>query len=76
MWVPNLIIIDWELLEKFTNTYYITALWKNGKNMTIGVSIVQFVIKVQMIVTIYRVQDYEVLIVNPRRLPKIQDGRH
>ena len=44
--------------------------------MTIGVWIVHFVIKVaklvQMIVTIYRVQAYQVSIVNP----KIQDGRH
>ena len=48
--------------------------------MTIGVSIVHFVIKVpklvQMIVTIYRVQAYQVPIVNPRWPPKIQDGRH
>ena len=45
--------------------------------MTIGVSIVHFVIKVpklvQMIVTIlYRIQAYEVPIVNPRWPPKIQ----
>ena len=42
--------------------------------MTIGVSIVHFVIKVptlvQMIVAIYRVQAYQVPIVNPRWLPK------
>ena len=48
--------------------------------MTIGVSIVHFVIKVpklvQMIVTIYRVQAYQVPIVNRRLPPKIQDGRH
>ena len=47
--------------------------------MTIGVSIVHFVIEVplvQMIVTIYRVQAYQVPIVNPRGPPKIQDGRH
>ena len=29
-----------------------------------------------MIVTIYRVQAYQVPIVNPRWPPKIQDGRH
>ena len=49
--------------------------------MTIGVSIVHFVIKVpklvQMIVTMYyRVQAYRVPIVNPRWPPKIQNGRH
>ena len=48
--------------------------------MTIGVSIVHFVIKVpklvQMIVTIYRVQAYQVPIFNPRWPPKILDGRH
>ena len=48
--------------------------------MTIGVTIFQFVIKVptlvQMIDTIYRVQDYQVPIVNPRWPPKIQDGHH
>ena len=49
--------------------------------MTIGVSIVHFVIKVvnlvQIIVTIYRVQAYQVpIIVNPRWPPKIQEGRH
>ena len=48
--------------------------------MTNATSIVQFVIKVptsiQMIVTIYRVQAYQVPIVNPRWSPKIQDGRH
>ena len=48
--------------------------------MTIGVWSVHFVIKVpklvQMIVTIYRVQAYQVPIVNPRWLPKIQDGCH
>ena len=47
--------------------------------MTIGVSIVHFVIKVpklvQMIVTIYRVQAFKVPIVNTRWRPKIQDGR-
>ena len=47
--------------------------------MTIGVSIVHFVIKVpklvQMIVTIYRVQSYQVPIVNPKWPPKFQDGR-
>ena len=31
---------------------------------------------VQMIVTIYRVQAYQVPIVNPRWPPKNQDGRH
>ena len=31
---------------------------------------------VQMIVTLYRVQAYQVPIVNPRWSPKIQDGRH
>ena len=30
----------------------------------------------QMIVTIYSVQAYQVPIVNPRWPPKIQDGRH
>ena len=49
------------------------------KHMTIRVSIDQFVIKVpkfiQMIVTIYRVLAYQVPIVNPRWLLKIQDGR-
>ena len=53
---------------------------KKWYDMTIGVSIVHFVIKVpklvQMIVTIYRVQAYQIPIVNPRRPPKIQDGRH
>ena len=51
--------------------------------MTIGVSIVHFVIKVpkwvQMIVTLYRIQAYlayQVPIVNPRLPPKVQDGRH
>ena len=48
--------------------------------MTIGVSIFHFVIQVpksvQMIVTIYRVQAYQVPIVNPRWPTKIQDGRH
>ena len=48
--------------------------------MTIGVSIVHFVIKVpnlvQMIFTIYRVQSYQDPIVNPRWPPKIKDGRH
>ena len=48
--------------------------------MTIGVSIVHFVIKVpklvQMIVTIYRVQAYQVPIVNPKWPPKVQDDRH
>ena len=48
--------------------------------MTIGVSIVHFVIKVpklvQMIVTIYRVLAYQVPTVNPRWPPKIQDGHH
>ena len=48
--------------------------------MTKGVSIVHFVIKaselVKIIVTIYRVQAYQVPIVNPRWQPKIQDGRH
>ena len=29
---------------------------------------------VQMIITIYRVQDYQVRIINPRWPPKIQDG--
>ena len=47
--------------------------------MTIGVLIVHFVIKVpklvQMIVTIYRVQSYQVPIVNPRWPPKSQDIR-
>ena len=47
--------------------------------MTIGVLIVHFVIKVQklvqMIVTIYRLQAYQVPIVNPRWPPKFQDGR-
>ena len=42
--------------------------------MTIGISIVHFVIKVpklvQMIVTIYRVQAYQVPIVNPRWPPR------
>ena len=45
--------------------------------MTIGVSIVHFVIEVptlvQMIVTIDRVQAYQVPIANPRWPPKIQD---
>ena len=48
--------------------------------MTIGVSIVHFVIKVpkfvQMNGTIYRVQNYQVPIVNPRWPPKIQYGLH
>ena len=48
--------------------------------MTIGVTIVQFVIKVpklvQMIDTLYRVHAYQVPIVNQRCPPKIQDGRH
>ena len=48
--------------------------------MTIGVWIVHFVIKVlslvQMIVTIYTVQAYQVPIVNPRWPPKSQVGRH
>ena len=48
--------------------------------MTIDVSIVHFVIRVlklvQMIVTIYRVQAYQVPIVNPKWPPKIQDERH
>ena len=48
--------------------------------MTIGISIVHFVIKVpklvQMIITIYGVQAYQVPIVNQRWPPKIQDGRH
>ena len=48
--------------------------------MTISVSIVHFVIKVpklvQMIVTILRVNDYQVPIVNPRWPPTLQDGRH
>ena len=48
--------------------------------MTLGVSIVHFVIQVselvQVIATIYRVQAYQGPIVNPRWLPKIQDGRH
>ena len=48
--------------------------------MTIGVSIVHFVIKVpkfvQMIVTIYRVLACQLPIVNPRWPPIIQDGRH
>ena len=46
--------------------------------MTIGVSIVQFVIKVttlvQRIVTIYKVEAYQVPIVNPRWPEKIQNG--
>ena len=48
--------------------------------MTIGVSIVHFVIKVpklvQMIITIYWVQAYQVPIVNERWPPKIQNGRN
>ena len=48
--------------------------------MTIGVLIVHFVKKVpkfvQMIFTIYRVQAYQVTIVNSRWPPKIQDGSH
>ena len=50
--------------------------------MTIGALIVHFVIKVkvrkllQMIVTINRVQEYQVPIVKPRWSPKIQDGRY
>ena len=48
--------------------------------MAIGVLIVHFGIKVpklvQIIVTIYRVQGYQVPIVNPRRPPNIQYGRH
>ena len=48
--------------------------------MTIGVSILHFVIKVPTLVkmsfTIYRVQAYQVPIVNQRWPPKIQDGRH
>ena len=52
---------------------------KQCLNMTTGVSIVHFVIKVpkfiQMIVIIlYRVQAYQVPIVNPRWPPEIQDG--
>ena len=31
---------------------------------------------VEIIGTIYRIQGYKVLIVNPRWPPKIQDGRH
>ena len=53
---------------------------RNGKNMTIGVSIVHVVIKVtnlvQIIATLYRIQAYQVPIINPRWPPKIQDGRH
>ena len=49
-------------------------------NMTIGVSIVHFGIKVpkwvQMIFTIYRLQAFKVPIVNPKWAPKIQDGSH
>ena len=48
--------------------------------MTLGLSIVHFVIQVpklvQMSVTVYRVQVYQVPIVNPTWPPKIQDGRH
>ena len=48
--------------------------------MTIGVSNIHFVIKVptfvQMIVTIYRVQAYQVPIANPRWPPEIEDGCH
>ena len=48
--------------------------------MTIGVSIVHFVIKVpklvQMIVTIYRVQAYQVPVVNERWPQKIQECGH
>ena len=51
-----------------------------GKNMTIGASIVHFVIKapklVHMIVTKYRLQCYKEPIVNPRWPTKIQAGRH
>ena len=79
MCLPNLVKINWELMELFENNYFRSASWKNGKNMTIGVSIIHFVIKVpnlaQMIVTIYRVQDYQVPITNPWWPPKIQDGR-
>ena len=46
--------------------------------MTIGVSIIHFVIKVpklgQMIGTIYRVHAYQVPFVNPRWPQKLQDG--
>ena len=48
--------------------------------MKIGVTIVQFVVKVpnlvQIIAAIYRVQGYKLPIVNLRWLRKIQDGRH
>jgi len=48
--------------------------------MTIGVSIIHFVIKVpklvQMIVTMYRVQGYQVPIVKPRLPQKIQYCHH
>ena len=48
-------------MELFANNYF--CIMKNGKNMTIGVSIVHFVIKVQnlvqIIVIIYRVQCYK-----------------
>ena len=43
-------------MEYVENNFFPSALWKNGKNMIIGTSIVQFVIKipklVQMVVTI------------------------
>ena len=53
---------------------------KTWENMKIGVSINHFVIKVPklvqiMIVTIYRLQAYQVPIVNQRWPSKIQDGR-
>ena len=48
--------------------------------MTLGVSIVHFVIKVpklvQMIVTIHRVKPSQVTLANTRYSPKIHVGRH
>ena len=50
-------------MEYVENNFFPSALWKNGKNMIIGTSIVQFVIKipklVRMIFTIYRIQGYQ-----------------
>ena len=44
--------------------------------MTIGVTIVHFVIKEAKLVQANRVQAYQVSIVNTRWLPNIQDERH
>ena len=63
--------------EKIRNGYFFLGL----SSFSLSVwCIVHFVKKVprlvQMIVTIYRVQAFQVPIVNPRWPPKIQDGRN